>query len=417
MKSLVLVLRILFNKIIGKKIMNQKLILMIIAIIFSYNIIKSEWVEISDFPVQTDGSFSFVIDDIAYVNGGLANNYLYAYNIKDDTWERKSDVPSKGTHLAWAFSFSIDGKGYIIGGSYQTASDLTDEVWEYNPDDNSWTQKNDFPFGPIDGGFSFSIGKYGYVGCGFDGQYLKNDFYKYEPSTDKWETLPQFPGGPVIFPASFVINNIAYAGTGDQAETEIRDFWSYNPNENKWSRQADFPGLPRQTAIGYSLENMGYIGGGMSSYSINRQDFWQYNPENDEWKQLENANLNYFNTAWSVGFTIENYFFYGTGVNFPDFLYSNKFYKRNFSQLINNLEDDNNHFEMFIYPNPFKDILYINNKITHGNKLVIFDLLGNEVYRKENVSSYVNLSHLKKGIYFVQLFNNENVKIEKILKQ
>lgn len=73
-----------------------------------------------------------------------------------------------------AVGFSIGSKGYI--GTGQDACGYKNDFWEYNPADNSWTQKADFGGGGRVAAVGFSIGSKGYIGTGNDGSSLKKDF-------------------------------------------------------------------------------------------------------------------------------------------------------------------------------------------------------------------------------------------------
>jgi N-acetylneuraminic acid mutarotase len=376
----------------------------------------SQWNNVKDFPLSTDGSFTFVIGDVAYVNGGLASNDFYSFNETDNQWTKLADVPSSGDLRAWAFAFAINGKGYIAGGSYKTAGDLEKTLWEYDPVENKWTQKADFPGGARDGGYAFAIGNKGYIGGGFDGQYLHNDLYEYDPVQNKWTAKTNYPGGPVIFPASFVINGKAYVGTGDQGGIEIQQFWEYNPDNDKWTQKADFAGEKRQTAIGYALGNRGYIGGGMFEYNTNRKDFWEYNPWTNSWSKVADADLTTNHTAWSSGFVIGNNLYYGLGVDFPAFTFSNKFFKRTFPSTTG-LNKTEKLSKIKIFPNPVQDYITIESEIEEIEEILLYDIKGTEILRINGNENPLDISTFENGVYVLQINTSGEVFREKIIIQ
>lgn len=66
-----------------------------------------------------------------------------------------------------------------------------------------------------------------------------------------------------------------------------------------------------------------------------------------------------------------------------------------------------------VYPNPFNDFTAIDfgQELTGNHSIVIHNLLGEEVYRKENVigsSTIVKKEELRTGVYFLSLINNLN---------
>lgn len=65
-------------------------------------------------------------------------------------------------------AFSIDEKGYIgLGYNFETDKDLKD-FWEYNPTNNTWTQKTNFGGHARQGAASFAVEGKGYIGTGYD---------------------------------------------------------------------------------------------------------------------------------------------------------------------------------------------------------------------------------------------------------
>lgn len=268
--------------------MKYLLLFLIFIIYLHFQAFSNTWEEISDFPYQTDGSFSFVIDEKVYVSGGSLNNYFYTYDKNTQQWKRLADVPSKGEHLRWAFSFVIDNKGYIAGGSFDKATDLSNKVFQYDPLLNLWIEKKPLPF-ERDAGYSFSLNGKGYIGGGFDGQNLNSDLWEYEPFNDTWLQVSIYPGGQVIFPTYFTIKHNgtqkAYIGLGDNGisgASENDQFWEYDNINNTWKQIANFIGTPRWTAIGFAIDDIGFVGGGMSQSSTNLKDFWKYDSKNDK---------------------------------------------------------------------------------------------------------------------------------------
>lgn len=374
----------------------------------------SQWTTVNNFAYGTDGAFSMVINGKAYLNAGLVSgNDFYSYDEGSGVWIQLADVPSLGVVRAWAFAFVVNGKGYVAGGSYETASDLEKSLWEYDPVTDAWTQKADFPGGPRDGGFAFSIGNKGYIGGGFDGQYLHDDLYEYDPGQDKWTLLPPFPGGPVIFPASFVIAGKAYVGTGDQSGVEIQQFWQYDPGVNAWTKKADFAGAKRQTAIGFSIGNKGYFGGGMSGYTTNRKDFWEYDPQNNTWTIVADADLADDHTAWSTGFVIGNNAYFGLGVKFPEFTYSNKFYKRTFSgpNALTNLSSKG----LIVYPNPAKESVTIRSEACVILKITLNDTKGLTLNIWEGEHQEISTAGVLPGVYFLNVQTSSGMIREKLI--
>ena len=78
---------------------------------------------------------------------------------------------------------------------------------------------------------------------------------------------------------------------------------------------------------------------------------------------------------------------------------------------------------MFVYPNPVKDILYIQN-VYSNSKISMFDILGknyqiNAVNNFESNSISFDTSVLEKGLYFLKLedINKGQSKTFRLIKQ
>ena len=66
-----------------------------------------------------------------------------------------------------------------------------------------------------------------------------------------------------------------------------------------------------------------------------------------------------------------------------------------------------------LYPNPVKDLLQVRGE---AEQIKIFDAAGSCVFSTNKVSSYIDLSHLPAGIYYVQIISGKENQNEKIVK-
>jgi hypothetical protein len=259
--------------------------------IWKFNPADESWTWVADLP--GDGRiFPFVFRNqtYAYIGGGqsLDNTAsqvplpdFYRFNPANNTWTRLKDVsfveksypgasssPTSDTHVAnlstsslreynsvtdeWQEtyfgngaanrlpqSFSINGKTYFVCGNNNDLTNGTNnQVWEYDPSTNTMTRKNDFPGKSRYAGFSFSIGNYGYIGCGVNYVYnvsveYLDDVWRYNPVTDSWTQFPSYPGGVRSTPVSFVVGNKAYILTGYNTSVTTADVWEFfDPDNN-----------------------------------------------------------------------------------------------------------------------------------------------------------------------------------------
>jgi N-acetylneuraminic acid mutarotase len=178
----------------------------------------------------------FVIDDKAYF---YFQQSMWVFDPTTYSLTPRANYPSfiEGTTMT---TFSLNGKGYVVGGSTGMPYAYSKNVYEYDPLADKWRKKGDFPGQGRSGAFGFSLNGKGYLGGGafqsqlpqsssYEYKFLK-DVWEYNSSTDSWSQVAEFPqsvGGPVVG----VIGNKAIVGTGfPNPRTTLdlgKNFWSY----------------------------------------------------------------------------------------------------------------------------------------------------------------------------------------------
>ena len=144
------------------------------------------------------------------------------YDPETDTWTNKARGPFD---LAGAFGFTINGKGYVWGGT-DNAGGIKKGFYEYNPATDSLTAKADFAGDRAFGSPSFVLGNKGFVGLtGLVG--AAQNLYEYNPASDTWTSRAVYPDGATVGGAAFSIGNKGYIGTGYSKNT----FYEYTSAE------------------------------------------------------------------------------------------------------------------------------------------------------------------------------------------
>ncbi|NNM95050.1 MAG: hypothetical protein HKL88_06260, partial [Bacteroidia bacterium] len=135
---------------------------------------------------------------------------------------------------------------------------------------------------------SFTIGNFGYIGCGYDGIFL-NDFYKWDQSTNTWSAIANYPGQGLWSPTSFSINGKGYVGLGQtSSHTMAIDLWQYDPSTNIWSPMATFPFTGGYDASCFVINNKCYVicmSNGGPPYN---PGVWVYDASANTWSQKSN---------------------------------------------------------------------------------------------------------------------------------
>ncbi len=71
-----------------------------------------------------------------------------------------------------------------------------------------------------------------------------------------------------------------------------------------------------------------------------------------------------------------------------------------------------------VYPNPLKDKFTLRSEFENG-EIVIYNVMGESIYHSTitNLKSEIEMSNQLNGIYFLKVYNDRSIHIEKILKQ
>jgi|GEM_PF-6018989 len=211
-----------------------------------------------------------------------------------NSWIEKNAFPSlDGERRFGAFSFVIDNKAYVGSGANGTVGTLKD-FWLYNPQTDTWTQRqNASGLGRYDA-IAFAIGAKGYMGTGEisngDNSSPVNDFYEYDPVADLWTIKPNVGITGRRGAVSFVIGNKGYVTCGyGGGHVYNNQLWEFDPlgnnGQGSWTERPQFPGPARDDAGGFAIRGTGYIVGGQNTTSneFTPRDVWSYTQLTRQW--------------------------------------------------------------------------------------------------------------------------------------
>ncbi|MDQ3109377.1 MAG: T9SS type A sorting domain-containing protein [Bacteroidota bacterium] len=210
----------------------------------------------------------------AYLGNVLSD--FWEYSPVTNTWVQKASYPGNfNAGVYFATGFAVNGQGYIVCGKIG-ASYYSNEVWQFNPATNSWTQKTNFPGGVRYGQSSFVLNGKGYVGCGTDENWFTNDFWEYNTATDFWLQKANFPGSSRGFASACAIGTKGYMGMGTDGGFKD-DWYEYDAPGDSWSVKANLPAEGRRSSPMFVISGSGYLmmGKGLSG---KHRDLWQYKP-------------------------------------------------------------------------------------------------------------------------------------------
>jgi len=205
---------------------------------------------------------------------------------------------------------------------------------------NSWQAIGYFPDGPRELSQGFKIGKFIFVGFGYQNGIVKRDLYKYDVLNSSWDSI-QLPNNNYVA-ALFNINEKGYFLDSENNLFEI-DTINFT-----WMQKQSFPGVSRENAYSFSIGDSAFIFGGNTLinpptgtadiYSSSSNLFWSYNQVLNSWHLIDTLD---FIPLWSSPSQIyvsgstafsDNNFGYFAGGQYESFCcpgFFNAFYKFN----------------------------------------------------------------------------------------
>lgn len=215
---------------------------------------------------------AFTINNKAYVTLGRRGNII------TECWEFAS--PAEIASLSSLNSQKVEEPEYDV---------LLRDFYEYDPEDDSWTRKDDFPgqarsfpvSAVVDGKAYVGLG-YNY-GCAYLDTAFMQDFWMFDPLTEDWTRKANFPTRASNAAVSFVHKGEIYVMHGFTNGAFDANVWKYNPGEDRWIQLRDFPGYVRTRAVACSNGDRLFAGTGYAKW--NENDWWEYFPDKDTWEK------------------------------------------------------------------------------------------------------------------------------------
>lgn len=223
-------------------------------------------------------------------------------DLQDGNWVKTAPIGSYPRSNSTCFV--IGDSAYVGLGYNETVpgNGRLSDFWRFCLD-SGWQQVADFPAIPRSNATGFGLGNYGYVGTGYDGVNIYNDFYQYDAAQNTWTPRAPFPGGARYDAVGFSVQGKGYIGTGFSIYW-LNDFYQYDPQADSWSRVAGTSGdfSKRRAAVSFTYHDKAYIVTGSTSGGM-ASDFWSFDPSKPApWTQLRDI-VNTDSGSFDDGYT------------------------------------------------------------------------------------------------------------------
>lgn len=246
---------------------------------YAFDLLSESWDTISPLPTGQERQYAaaFSNDSLGFLFGGFAGSFLndlWQYDPYSDQWTQKSALPAEGR--GGAACFVIDSFAYIIGGKTDSAEAIA-EVWSYNLYTDEWQQQADLPFGNRWRASSSSNSTDGFLAFGLDESLIYHDeVYSYDPSLDQWQQTSVFPNGGRNYVKMHHFNGklICIAGYDSTAQF-LNEVWSYDLNRSIWDSLPALPSSGRRGGISFQSSSAIYYTTGLGTNGVRFKESWK----------------------------------------------------------------------------------------------------------------------------------------------
>ena len=197
-------------------------------------------------------------------------------------WTTKAPLPAARNEVA---AVALDGKIFVLGGSYPRQKYDVADNGEYDPAQDRWRARSPMPHGLNHVGAAALNGKIyvvgGFVGSNHAG--VNDGAFEYDPVSDTWRELPRLssPRGSVAVAA---VAGKVHALGGRKNETEVvATHEVYDPLSDKWQTAAPLPrGRDHMAAV--VVEGKIHVVGGRFGANEDMTGLHDiYDPATDTW--------------------------------------------------------------------------------------------------------------------------------------
>lgn len=390
----------------------MKSIKTLINILFLHSSIAAqEWVQIDNFPgTERDDAVFFQSGSDFYVGTGLAIGWVttydfYRFDPESESWNQLNTdnlIPPR----QYASSFSIGGKGFVLGGS--NGNIKLNDVWKLDATLNHWQQVASIPIlQGLEGAVSFSYENEAILVGGRTSNTTNNaEVFSYKADVNLWSVKSIFPFEAPFKASSVSMGSNAYiAGGRLQSGVYSNKVYAYSFLNEQWTIHSTLPFAGRAYGSLITLDTMLCWFGGLDSLGQSYNDLWYFD---GSWKQ--SISMPASGRRGGVFFSYAGKLFYSTGINENNVRLNETWVLRNLLSMPKYMFNQ----RATLYPNPSSSSsLTIEGE--NIKQIMVFDCYGKCIIRTDNPNLNTELEIEGKGIYLAKIFFDNEVISQKII--
>lgn len=224
-------------------------------------------------------------------SAGIQNtlfNDLWEFEDQDLEFSEKSpsNVPEARTDHA---ASAANGEMYVFYG--EGASGFLSDIQRYNPSSNEWTEVQVSGNQPAPRKFHSAVTTSNdevLVFGGLDSSFnVRNDLWAYNTQTNTWSQKANFPGAATHHTAAYHEGKMYVFGGFDSDFNFTGNTWEYDETSDSWNLIAS-DGPPARCCQGVAVEGDSmFIFGGSGDERSDKQDTWEFNFTTRSWTQVD----------------------------------------------------------------------------------------------------------------------------------
>lgn len=249
--------------------------------LWEYNPNSDSWIKRADFPGQARANaVAFALDGIGYYGTGYDGrnrlNDFWAYDPKTNSWFQIESFPGSARYNA--VGFGLNGRGYV--GTGFDGSEQKD-FFQYDPRPQSWTSLSSFGGAKRQGAFHFIIDGIAYLGGGINNGIYQSDFWALDGTSFVWtekNSLSEEDDYTIARTeaAAFTIGGYGYVAVGSNGQL-MGTTWEYIPSLDSWNEKTSFEGALRIGASVFYDYDRAFVLLGRNS-SLRFDDIYEFLP-------------------------------------------------------------------------------------------------------------------------------------------
>lgn len=228
----------------------------------------------------------------------LADSWLF--HLDTDEWEELTPSHGPTSRSDHGMVYDSFNNKIIVFGGYGGDDQKRNDLWEFSPENNSWSEITPISSPPAQYGQALFYREMDHIAYNFGGHEngYSNDLWGFNGSVKSWNIVP----GGTTLPAKRYWHRMEYSRStdagylfggddGNYLGEALDDTWKFNFTTNNWEElilEVSPPGRVVFSMCHDTILNRMYIYGGYADdFTVVREDLWGFDCEFPRWYRMD----------------------------------------------------------------------------------------------------------------------------------